>query len=154
MKVSDKKRVYVDMDGVLCNFYKAAKQALTENPNQKYPQSQWGFFLKLEEIPGAIEGSIWLIAKVLVFLYIYVWMRATLPRFRYDQLMDLGWKILIPASLGWFMLMAILRLGRDEDWNAGLVAIVAAVVILGCVALMSTAIKVSKANREREGAMF
>ena len=56
MKNSDKKRVFVDMDGVLCNFYKAAKQALTENPNQKYPQSQWGFFLKLEEIPGAIEG--------------------------------------------------------------------------------------------------
>lgn len=50
------KRVYVDMDGVLCNFYKAAKQALTENPSQKYPQSQWGFFLKLEEIEGAIEG--------------------------------------------------------------------------------------------------
>ena len=56
MKNSDKKRVYVDMDGVLCNFYKAAKQALTDNPKQKYPQSQWGFFLKLEEIPGAIEG--------------------------------------------------------------------------------------------------
>lgn len=50
------KRVYVDMDGVLCNFYKAAKQALTDNPSQKYPQSQWGFFLKLEEIEGAIEG--------------------------------------------------------------------------------------------------
>ena len=105
-------------------------------------------------IPGAIEGSIWLIAKVLVFLYIYVWMRATLPRFRYDQLMDLGWKILIPTSLGWFMLMAVLRLGRDEDWNAVVVAVVAAVIILGCVALMSTAVKVSKANREREGAMF
>lgn len=44
------------MDGVLCNFYKAAKQALTDNPSQKYPQSQWGFFLKLEEIEGAIEG--------------------------------------------------------------------------------------------------
>lgn len=48
--------VYVDMDGVLCNFYKAAKQALINNPTQKYPQSQWGFFLKLEEIPGAIES--------------------------------------------------------------------------------------------------
>lgn len=56
MKTSDRKRVYVDMDGVLCNFYKAAKQALADNPNQKYPQSQWGFFLKLEEIEGAIEG--------------------------------------------------------------------------------------------------
>lgn len=50
------KRVYVDMDGVLCKFYEAAKKALTENPNQKYPQSQWGFFLKLNEVEGAIEG--------------------------------------------------------------------------------------------------
>jgi 5'-nucleotidase len=48
--------VYVDMDGVLCNFYSAAKSALIENPDQKYPQSKWGFFLKLKEIPGAIEG--------------------------------------------------------------------------------------------------
>jgi 5'(3')-deoxyribonucleotidase len=44
------------MDGVLCNFYGAAKKALTENPEQKYPQSQWGFFLKLEEIEDAIES--------------------------------------------------------------------------------------------------
>jgi 5'(3')-deoxyribonucleotidase len=48
--------VYVDMDGVLCNFYGAAKKALIENPSQKYPQSKWGFFLKLEEIPDAIES--------------------------------------------------------------------------------------------------
>lgn len=54
--IKNKPIVYVDMDGVLCNFYKAAKQALIENPNQKYPQSQWGFFLKLEEIEGAIES--------------------------------------------------------------------------------------------------
>ena len=54
--IKTKPIVFVDMDGVLCNFYKAAKQALTDNPKQKYPQSQWGFFLKLEEIPGAIEG--------------------------------------------------------------------------------------------------
>ena len=49
-------RLYIDMDGVLCNFYKAALEALRKNPEQKYPQSQWGFFLKLEEIPGAIDA--------------------------------------------------------------------------------------------------
>lgn len=51
-----KPRLYIDMDGVLCNFFKAALEALRKNPEQKYPQSQWGFFLKLEEIPGAIES--------------------------------------------------------------------------------------------------
>jgi NADH-quinone oxidoreductase subunit H len=105
-------------------------------------------------IPGAVEGTIWFIAKVLVFLYVYVWMRATLPRMRYDQLMDLGWKILIPASLGWFMLMAVLQLGRDEGWNRGVVGVISGVVIAGCAALMSAAVRTSRANRDREGAMF
>lgn len=44
------------MDGVLCDFYGAAKKALSENPGQKYPQSQWGFFLKLHPLQDAIES--------------------------------------------------------------------------------------------------
>lgn len=44
------------MDGVLCDFYSAAKTALTENPAQKFPQSKWGFFLKLKPIADAIES--------------------------------------------------------------------------------------------------
>ena len=64
---------------------------------------------------------LWFLAKVLVFLFVYVWFRATLPRFRYDQLMDLGWKKLIPLALYWLLLIAALRVGRDEGWNAGIV---------------------------------
>src|ERR1035437_10007771 len=51
-----RKRIYIDMDGVLCRFYEAARKALQENPNQPYPQSQWGFFLKLNPVVDAIES--------------------------------------------------------------------------------------------------
>jgi NADH-quinone oxidoreductase subunit H len=60
---------------------------------------------------------VWFLLKVLAFLYGYVWLRATLPRFRYDQLMDLGWKKLIPLSLGWLLLIAAIRIGDDRDWS-------------------------------------
>jgi NADH-quinone oxidoreductase subunit H len=49
---------------------------------------------------------LWFLGKTLVFLYVYVWIRAALPRLRYDQLMDLGWKRLIPLSLGWLLVIA------------------------------------------------
>jgi NADH-quinone oxidoreductase subunit H len=60
---------------------------------------------------------VYFFAKLLVFLFVYVWFRATLPRFRYDQLMDLGWKKLIPLALYWLLLIAALRVGRDRGWN-------------------------------------
>ncbi|MCB0999110.1 MAG: NADH-quinone oxidoreductase subunit NuoH [Acidimicrobiales bacterium] len=103
---------------------------------------------------GPLNGTIWFFLKLLVFLYVYVWFRATLPRLRYDQLMNLGWKLLIPASLAWFMLLAAFKLGQDQGWNRVVVGAVGLTVIGVGVALLSAAIKVSARNREREGAMF
>jgi NADH-quinone oxidoreductase subunit H len=48
---------------------------------------------------GFIQGPFWFLLKILIFLFIYVWVRGTLPRFRYDQLMNFGWKVLLPVSI-------------------------------------------------------
>jgi NADH-quinone oxidoreductase subunit H len=103
---------------------------------------------------GPLNGTVWLLLKVLLFLYAYVWFRATLPRLRYDQLMDLGWKALIPLSLAWFLLLAVFRLAQDQGWNRLVVGVVAVAVLGLSAALLMAAMKVSARNREREGAMY
>jgi len=64
----------------------------------------------LSPIPFApftwIPGPLWFIAKICAVLFMFVWVRATFPRFRYDQLMRLGWKVFLPLSLGWLVLTA------------------------------------------------
>jgi NADH-quinone oxidoreductase subunit H len=62
---------------------------------------------------------LWFLGKTLVFLFVYVWLRGALPRLRYDQLMDLGWKVLIPLSLGWTLIVAAVMVGHW--WGVGVV---------------------------------
>jgi len=110
--------------------------------------------LSIGFIPGALEGTLWFVLKLLAFLYAFVWFRATLPRLRYDQLMDLGWKFMIPISLGWFLLLAAIRTGDANQWNP-VVVVVSSLVLLGLgYLLFVAALRVSARNREREGAMF
>ena len=71
-------------------------------------------------ILGNSVGPFWFVVKVFCFLFVYVWLRATLPRFRYDQLMDLGWKRLIPASLGMLLFVAAVRTG-SRGWIIGVI---------------------------------
>jgi NADH-quinone oxidoreductase subunit H len=61
---------------------------------------------------GANEGYwpvLWFLGKVIFFMFIFIWLRGTLPRMRYDQFMKLGWKYLIPASLVWIVAVAAIR---------------------------------------------
>ena len=118
------------------------------------PVSINGVTLDIPLIPNGLEGTVWLLAKVLVFLYVYVWFRATLPRLRYDQLMDLGWKILIPASLAWFLLLAAQRLARNVGWDVFVTTLIAVLVLGGCYGLMQAALSVSRKTRESQGVQF
>jgi NADH-quinone oxidoreductase subunit H len=53
-----------------------------------------------------LPGPLWFALKVTLCLFVFVWVRATLPRYRYDQLMRLGWKVFLPFSLAWVVLTA------------------------------------------------
>ncbi len=75
----------------------------------------------------------WFFLKLVILLYGTVWIRASLPRLRYDQLMDLGWKWLIELAFLWVMVSAVIIVGREENWDR-LVVIPAAV--LGALAVL------------------
>jgi NADH-quinone oxidoreductase subunit H len=91
---------------------------------------------------------VWFFLKVIAFLFGYVWVRASLPRYRYDQLMDIGWKRLIPLALGWLLLIAAIRIGRNEDWNIPLVVGAGVAAGLACWGLLVLAMRVGAERRE------
>jgi NADH-quinone oxidoreductase subunit H len=67
----------------------------------------------LHEVNEYIQGPFWLLSKIFFFLFFYVWARGTLPRFRYDQLMNIGWKLLLPVSIANVILTAAFVLLRS-----------------------------------------
>jgi NADH-quinone oxidoreductase subunit H len=77
---------------------------------------------------------LWFVIKIFIILFCYIWLRGTLPRVRYDQLMAIGWKVLIPVSIVWILLIATVRAWRLDTANR-VVWVVAVVVLLLIIAL-------------------
>lgn len=98
----------------------------------------------LTESVDWIWGVLWFFVKLFALLFVFVWFRATLPRFRYDQLMDLGWKVLIPLSLAWLLVLAALDIGEDRDWNSFAVVAVSVGGIVLAAGLLRVAISAGR----------
>ena len=81
------------------------------------------FFTGLTILEGTVlafllEPSIfWLLIKTLFFLFVFVWLRASFPRYRYDQLMSLGWKVLIPITILWIGVECVMYVMQVGPWS-------------------------------------
>lgn len=83
----------------------------------------WGGWLSpfqgipvLDMVFSFVPGMVWLFLKISAFLFLYIWMRATFPRYRYDQIMHLGWKVLIPITLVWIFVEALAIVFKVTPW--------------------------------------
>ena len=63
-----------------------------------------------------VPSFVWLLIKISFFLFVYLWVRATFPRYRYDQLMRLGWKVLIPVTIVWIVVIAVMVVAKIGPW--------------------------------------
>jgi NADH-quinone oxidoreductase subunit H len=61
-------------------------------------------------------GLLWFLLKTIAFMFFFVWVKAAVPRFRYDQFMRMGWRWLIPISLLWVLVVSVLRVAREQNW--------------------------------------
>jgi len=91
---------------------------------------------------------LWFFGKVFAFLFVFIWLRGTLPRMRYDQFMKFGWKVLIPASIGWILIVAIARYLRNQgDLDSRTLLVAAGLILLAGVAV-SYVLEIRKAKRD------
>ncbi len=70
----------------------------------------------LEDLFAWVPGIVWLLLKMSVFLFLFLWFRATFPRYRYDQIMRLGWKVFIPITIVWLLVIGVAIMAHLGPW--------------------------------------
>jgi NADH-quinone oxidoreductase subunit H len=108
---------------------------------------QWPWPLSFLNSNGWLQFVAFLI-KTLVFLFVFIWLRGTLPRFRYDQFMRLGWKVLVPGSLLWILVIFAIRAWRN---TGGSVPALLVVLGIGLAVVLVIAFLVPERNRQDPG---
>jgi NADH-quinone oxidoreductase subunit H len=108
---------------------------------------------------GANSGYwpvLWFFGKLMSFIFFYIWLRGTLPRLRYDQFMKLGWKILIPVSLGWILLVATVRaVGREASTPRTWLLVAAGIAVaLALISMLFPGKKTDQTTEVAEGKEF
>jgi NADH-quinone oxidoreductase subunit H len=100
---------------------------------------------------GANSGwwpMLWFVIKIVLIIFVFVWLRGTLPRMRYDQFMHLGWKILIPVNLVWILAVATMHVLRDRGWPSWKAGALVLVPVLLLILILLTAWESSSARRK------
>jgi NADH-quinone oxidoreductase subunit H len=99
---------------------------------------------------GANSGwwpVLWFVTKVVLLIFVFVWLRGTLPRMRYDQFMQLGWKVLIPINLGWILAVSSMHVLRDRGWPTWKAAAIVLVPVLLLILVILTVMEGASARR-------
>ncbi|MBB4913198.1 NADH-quinone oxidoreductase subunit NuoH [Streptosporangium saharense] len=95
---------------------------------------------------------LWFFLKMVIVFSFFIWCRASLPRVRYDQLMALGWKVLIPINLGWILLVATMKAFQIPGVNGQVILMLGGLVLVGCFALWWRFDSVLQKRREAKAA--
>jgi len=99
---------------------------------------------------GANSGwwpMLWFVIKVVAIIFVFVWLRGTLPRLRYDQFMHLGWKVLIPVNLVWILAVSAVHVLRDRGWPTWKASTIVIIPVLLITIALLTAWEGTSARR-------
>ncbi len=99
---------------------------------------------------GANSGwwpLLWFLGKIVLLLFFFIWLRGSLPRIRYDQLMKLGWKVLIPSALAWTLIVATMRVWRQQGGSPVVYVVAGGIVVVLIALLLAGEVAAARAER-------